>query len=112
MKESNVVRSLWIATVVTAMAIPAIASATPNINDRDHAAVRVTYADLDLSNEAGLQTLYGRLKAASYSVCGSRSIIDAGSLRQLAENKRCYKSALSKAVAKFDSAELNQIHAG
>jgi UrcA family protein len=112
MKESNIVRKLIVTTAITVLAIPAIASATPYINDENRAAVKVSYADLDLSSESGLRALYGRLKAASYSICGSQSLIAAGSLRQLIENKRCYKNALSNAVAKFDNAGLSEIHAG
>jgi len=112
MKESNVVRKLLITTVVTVLAIPAIASATPHFNDRERGAVKVSYADLDLSSNAGLQILYSRLKTASQSVCGTHSLIEAGSLEQVIENKRCYSKALSKAVAKIDNEKLNEIHAG
>lgn len=113
MKESNVVRTFLVTVVVTAMAIPAIAGATPSINEADRAAVRVSYADLNLSNEAGLATLYARLKSASSAVCGSRrSLIEAGSLHQLVENKRCYEGALSKAVARIDNDKLSELHAG
>ena len=112
MKESNSIRTILVTAVVTVMAIPAIAGATPFINEYDRAAVRVSYADLDLSNEAGLATLYSRLKSASQAVCGSRSFIEAGSLEQLAENKRCYESALSKAIARIDNDKLSDLHAG
>ena len=112
MKESNVVRTFLVTAVVTVMAIPAIAGATPFINEADRAAVRVSFADLDLSNEAGLAALYARLKSASQAVCGSRSLIEAGSLEQFSQNRRCYQSALSKAVARIDNDKLSELHAG
>jgi UrcA family protein len=112
MKESNVIRTILVTAVVTVMAIPAIAGATPFINEADRAAVRVSFADLDLSNEAGLATLYARLRSASLAVCGSRSLIEAGSLEQLVANKRCFDSALSKAVARIGNDKLSEIHAG
>ncbi len=112
MKESNVIRTILVTAVVTVMAIPAIAGATPSFNEADRAAVRVSYADLNLSNAAGLATLYARLKSASLAVCGSRSLIKAGSLEQLAKNKRCYEGALSKAVARIDNDKLSELHAG
>jgi UrcA family protein len=112
MKESNVVRTILVATAVTVMAIPAIAGATPYINEAGRAAVQVSYADLDLSNEAGLAVLYARLKSASEAVCGSRSLRAAGSLEQLRENKSCYRSALSKVVARIGNDELSELHAG
>jgi len=112
MKESNIVKKILVTVTVAALAVPAIAGATPQIEDNDRAAVGVSFADLDLSSEAGLQTLYGRLRASSYSVCGTRSLAEAGSLDQLAVNKRCFKKSLSKAVARFDNDKLTEIHAG
>ncbi len=112
MKESNQVRKLLIAFAVLVLGIPAIASATPHNSSVEEATVRVSYADLNLSNEAGLLTLYSRLQGASDVVCGPRSLVEAGSLAQLAKNKSCYRNALSKAVAKINNAELNEIHAG
>ncbi len=112
MKESNHVRKLLIASAIFVLGTPAIANAVPHFDEAERTAVRVSYADLNLSSEAGLLTLYSRLKAASGSVCGSRSLLEAGSLDQLAKNKSCYRKALSKAVAKFNNPELNEIHAG
>ncbi len=112
MKESKLGRKLMIASAIFVLVFPAISSAVPHSDESERASVRVSYADLNLSSEAGLLTLYSRLKAASGSVCGSRSLLEAGSLDQLAKNKSCYRNALSKAVAKINNAELNEIHAG
>ncbi len=112
MKESNYVRKLLIASAVLVLGFPAIASATPLINDEGKPIVRVSYADLDLSAKAGVVTLYKRLQGASSAVCGPRSLAEAGSLEQLSQNKVCYRNALSKAVAKFNNATLDKIHAG
>ncbi len=112
MKESNYVRKLLIASAIFVLGVPAIASAVPHSDESERASVRVSYADLNLSSEAGLLTLYSRLRAASHTVCGSRSLLGVGSLAQLAKIKSCYRNALSKAVAKFNNAELNEIHAG
>ncbi len=112
MKESNQVRKLLIASAVIVLGIPAIAGATQYISNTEHTAVRVSYADLNLSNEAGLATLYARLQRASRAVCGPRSLVEAGSVKHLSQNRVCYRNALSKAVAKFDNATLDKIHAG
>ena len=93
------------------LAIPAIGSASPYINDEGNLAVDVSYADLNLTTKAGLLTLYGRLKAAAKSVCGPRSVANAGSLAQAAKNTSCYRDVLSKSVAKVNNAELDKIHA-
>lgn len=113
MKEPNHVRKLLIASAVFVLGIPAIASATPNINDEGETIVRVSYADLNLSSEAGLAVLYKRLKGASSAACGPQhSMRSAGSLRQLIDNKACYDDLLSRLVAKVSNAELSAIHAG
>ncbi len=75
-------------------------------------AASVSYSDLDLSTDAGLVTLYNRLQGATDAVCGPRSLGEAGSFEQLTFNKQCYRDALTKAVAKFNSTKLDEIHAG
>ena len=112
MKESNYVRKLLIASAVLVLSIPAIASATPLINDEGEPVVRVSYADLNLSNQAGLVALYKRLRGASRTACGPQySVTDAGSHQQLYNNRGCYNDLLSRLVAKVDNAKLNEIHA-
>ncbi len=112
MKESNQVRKLLIASAVIVLSIPAIASATPLINDEGKPVVRVSYADLNLSSQAGLVALYKRLQGVSKAACGPRNYRQAGSLQQSMINRDCYNDLLSKLVAKVGNAKLNEIHAG
>jgi len=112
MKESNRVRKLLIASAVVILSIPAIAGAVPHVNDAGQLVARVSYADLDLSSEAGLLILYRRLQSESRSACGPRNYRQAGSLQQLRDNKQCYNDLLSKLVAKVNNARLDEIHAG
>ncbi len=112
MKESNQVRKLLIASAVVVLSIPAIAGAVPHVNDAGQVVARVSYADLDLSSEAGLLTLYRRLQTESRSACGTHNYRKAGSIKQLRNNKQCYNDLLSKLVAKVNNAKLDEIHAG
>ena len=114
MKESNYVRKLLIASAILVLGIPTIASATPHINDEGESVVRVSYADLDLSSQAGLVALYERLQGASRAFCPPRRSlrVAAGTLQQRINNRQCYNDLLSKLVAKVDDAKLNKIHAG
>ena len=113
MKESIQVRKLLIACAIFVLGIPAIASATPHNSRVEEATVRVSYADLNLSSQAGLVALYKRLQHASSAFCGPRrSYRDAGSLQRLRGNKQCYNDLMSKLVAKVDNAKLDEIHAG
>ncbi len=113
MKESNYVRKVLIASAVLVLGVPVIAGATPLINDEGELVVRVSYTDLNLSNQAGLVALYKRLQGASRTACGpQRSLTSAGSFQQLNSNRHCYNDLLSRLVAKVDNAKLNEIHAG
>ena len=112
MKESNQVRKLLIASAILVLGIPAIASATPLINDEGKPIVRVSYADLNLSSQSGLVALYKRLQGASNAACGPRDRQLAGSLQQSKINRDCYNDLLSKLVAKVGNAKLTEIHAG
>ena len=113
MKESNYVSKLLIASAVLVVGISAIAGATPPGNDEGETVVRVSHADLNLSNQAGLTVLYKRLQGASSAACGPRhSLRAAGSLQHLKNNKQCYDDILSRLVAKVDNEKLNEIHEG
>jgi len=113
MKESNQVRKLLIAVAIMVLGIPAIASATPYVGGAERVVIRVLYADLNLSNEAGVATLYRRIQSATMAVCGpQRSFREAGSQQQLRYNKQCYGDFLSKIVGKFNNPLLDRIHAG
>jgi UrcA family protein len=65
--------------------------------------VKVSYADLNLSQPVDVQTLYRRLRNAAASVCSQYQS------RELAVHHaytRCYESALESAVAEIRSPEL------
>jgi len=113
MKESKSIRKLLTASAILVLGIPAIASSSQFINADGETVVRVSYADLNLSSQAGLNVLYSRLQAASSSFCGPRrSLREAGSQRQLIRYKQCYSNLLSKLVTQVGNAELTKIHTG
>ena len=113
MKESVYFRKLLVASAILVMAVPAMASASSFINEEGELVVQVSYADLNLSSEAGLVALYKRLQGASSAACGPRRYLRvANSLELLHRNKQCYNDLLSKLVAKVDNAKLDEIHAG
>ncbi len=94
MKESKIVKGLITAAAVIAFSAPAIAS-TGADNGLKGAAVKVSYADLNLQKEAGAKVLYRRLQQASKRACGVESFRNAGSLSAAAEMQRCYESSLT-----------------
>ncbi|HEY7841814.1 MAG TPA: UrcA family protein [Gammaproteobacteria bacterium] len=68
----------------------------------------VSFSDLNLSREAGVNELYGRLKAAARTVCGSRP--DGRNLVMSFYWKQCYDGALDSAVGKVAHVGLTEVH--
>lgn len=91
-------RNLFTVIAVTAcLATSAQAQSTAELSS-----TRVFYGDLDLSKPAGMQTLMGRLKAASRQVCGSSR----GELRSTANGpEQCAQDAVSNALAAISKAQ-------
>lgn len=76
----------------------------------EDAAVKVSYADLNIENKAGAKILYARLQRASQEVCGIGSHDLVRSLTESRKARACYDEALTAAVKKIDSAALKEIH--
>jgi UrcA family protein len=75
----------------------------------DAPSVRVTYSDLDLTRDAGVERLYSRLRRAADSVCGDTDIHD---MRRAARQRACVAHALDAAVEAVHSAKLSARHQG
>ncbi|HEY7797660.1 MAG TPA: UrcA family protein [Hyphomonadaceae bacterium] len=69
--------------------------------------VRVSYADLDLSREAGAYVLLQRIEAASQRVCGPRP--SPRNLKIHIHYQACYRDAVSQAVAEVESPLLSAL---
>ena len=110
MKELKLFRSLVAAFVVLSLGAPAIVLADYSSN-LETEQVTVSFADLNLQNEAGLQVLYKRLQRATSKVCGGTLIYISGTVRRL-QARECYRETLAEAVGKVDNASLTRIHAG
>jgi UrcA family protein len=63
----------------------------------------VRFADLNLNGEAGVQTLYGRLRLAATQVCAP---FRGNSLREKTKWRECFDPALARSVAKVDEPRL------
>jgi UrcA family protein len=71
--------------------------------------VVVSYADLDITDEAGVRTLYARLRSASEKACGGEP--SSRELAQRARYRACYDRVLNKSVHRIDSDTLQALHA-
>ncbi len=111
MKESILFKSLVATFVVIVLGGPAVVLAgTPS--DFKVAKVTVSYADLNLESEKGVQTLYKRLQRASKEVSGFRSLTTVGDVGRFRKMRQSYNEALSNAVESFNNERLSEIHAG
>ncbi len=111
MKELKLFKSLVATFVVIVLGGPAVVlSGTPS--DFEDAKVTVSYADLNLETEKGVQTLYRRLKLASKEVSGFTSFGRFGSAGLMQKARQSYRNTLSNAVEKIDNERLSEIHAG
>jgi len=112
MKMTKKTKGLIALVFVVALGMPAIGMAGVTDSGARGARIEVSYADLDLANSAGVATLYERLKSAAKQACGPQSILDAGSVERVQQNKSCYSYLLGRAVAKVENEDLREMHSG
>jgi UrcA family protein len=67
----------------------------------------VTYKDLDLNSNAGVQMLYKRIQGAANQVCGD---VDARDLRGMSARKACVEHAVSDAIGAVNSSRLTRVY--
>jgi UrcA family protein len=102
-------RNSVIAAVIFSVLSGASTLGTANIGAVEVKSVHVSYADLNLAEKAGQQTLYERLKGAAEDVCGETRGIE---LSQVRRQRQCYKEALDNAIGQVGSKGLESIHEG
>jgi len=108
-KESKIRKSIIVASITAVLALPAVASAGSNVGT-ETTRIKVSFADLDISSNRGVNALYKRLQNASEEACGPITYTEAGNLNQLTRNKHCYQETLGSAVEKVDSDALRELH--
>jgi UrcA family protein len=86
----------------------AVLGASPTLADEATRSIKVSYADLDLSTQAGAATLYSRIRGAARQVCG----YDGMTYLDHTSWKRCFNGAVGDAVAKVNSPRLTALHQG
>lgn len=110
MKESKFAKGVIASVAVLFLSLPiANANAADELKGRSE---KVKFADLNLQKEEGAEVLYRRLRHASKRVCGVDSLKNAGGVRVINEQKRCFRQTLDAAVAEIDNDELKKIHEG
>ena len=111
MKDSKLSKTLVITLLLSCLSGPAVVLAGAQSNFENNE-VRVSFVDLNLESEEGVQTAYLRLQRASKQICGissSTAILARSSLRSAGQ--RCYRRTLTRSVGKADNQNLARIHA-
>ena len=81
------------------------------IHQEGENAVRVTFAELDISQKAGAAVLYQRIKTAARKVCGANdNRTRLLSIRRA--TRECFINAVDNTVNKIDEPNLNALHKG
>ena len=99
--NSRIIRNTLIA--VTAMALPMLAMASPNIS--------VSFASAELESTQGQQRIYEQMRNASRELCGSSNIALTGSIDTSVANAKCYSGTLTAAVQRLDNDAITELHA-
>ncbi len=98
--------------LLLALCVPGIALASKPQSSMEQVTVKVSFADLNLDNEEGVEHLYRRIRSAASNACGPFTLRETGSLQRLRDNEVCYRELLDKAVKKVDNAALSKRHFG
>ena len=106
MKESKLIKGALTTIAVALLATPAISVA----DEFKGRAEKVSFSDLNVDKEEGVSILYRRLQQASKRVCGVESMKNAGGIREISQQQRCYRATLDNAVAKVDNPVLTKLH--
>lgn len=72
---------------------------------------RVSYADLNLSSDAGAQVMLSRLSRAADRVCGGRPDMGVGYHQKRRAWNKCRAGSLKEAVVQLGSAQVTQLYA-
>ncbi len=85
--------------------IATVASADDDLTPHS---IKVRYDDLNITNEAGAQKLYSRIRSAAKTVCGSRLVTRPVTANSAA--RKCEEEAIADAVSKVNSRVLTALH--
>jgi len=67
----------------------------------------VSFADLNVNNDAGIRVLHSRLQVAAKQVCRP---FTGKTLRQIAESRKCFDQAITQSIKQIDRPALTAHH--
>lgn len=88
-------------TIVMALTIPALASASVDSNQLAENQVRITYNSHDATTEHGRVELVQEVRLAAEKVCGAQEMSKSRSLSELKENRNCFDKVVGDTLAQL-----------
>ena len=103
LNTGSIRKTLIAITVVTAMTLPLLASASvPSIS--------VVFDKANLKSSQGVKNVYTHMQDAARDLCGSANVRSAGSMNMARANAKCYEGTLTAAVERLDISEVTALH--
>ena len=99
-----------IATAIVSAFASSFAVVCAASDDTETISVVVKFGDLNVSNPEGAATLYGRIAAAAYNVCGSYDSNDVFHHGSQARVNACVRKAIADAVTRVGQPELFAVY--
>ncbi len=110
MKESFLRKLQVVASFALVVSAPLVADAAYENADAVRGNLQVSFADLNLDSQEGVEVLYRRLKSASNRICGTGPYQQKSTVKSAVQARACFQSVLSRSVAKVGNARLTSIH--
>jgi UrcA family protein len=102
------IKSRRVLPIAFAGLLVAFASGAFAADDSDAPSMKVHFGDLNLSTDAGIQTLYRRIKVAARTVCNESMV--SGDGRAASHYWACYDKAVADAVDKVNNTQLTAMY--
>jgi UrcA family protein len=90
---------------VAAVSLVSVAQFSQAGSVDSHPAITVHYSDLNMNTEAGVASLYNRIRHAAQQVCGA---VDPLRLDEVAAAQACVHQAIATSVAAVGNTQLDQ----
>ncbi|MGH8175487.1 MAG: UrcA family protein [Steroidobacter sp.] len=100
-------KTLIVLTTVLASSLVGVAQAATRADEIRQRVV--TFADLDLQQDAGAEKLYWRIRTAAREVCATPGVLG---LFMAAERRQCAEQAAARAIADVNAPSLTRYHVG
>ncbi len=88
--------------VAVALAVPAFANASLQVEELAEDKVVITYETATLATASGRAELERKVRKMAEKVCGSQNLRMTGSLAQWQKNRACYDDAVASAMASIE----------